>query len=49
MEKPLASQDTGVFLLSSLPKRRLTSVYDLENQVGIVGSQFKFPGTRPVY
>ncbi len=35
--------------MTDSPRRRLTSVYDLENQVGTVESRLKFPGTCPVY
>jgi len=36
-------------MMTDSPRRRLTSVYDLENQVGTVESRLKFPGTCPVY
>jgi len=36
-------------IIAGSPERRLTSAYDLENQVGIVDTRFKFPGSCPVY
>ncbi len=34
-------------MLTDSPKRRLTSVYDLENQVGTVCISFKVSGYKP--
>lgn len=48
-KNPPVCRDRRSSKFTGSPQRRLTSVHDLDNQVGTGVTRFKFPGACPVY